>query len=122
MIEDQIVLMRKEDCFLNASQILALTKKDSSQNERLLQWMEQSIKVKVLPPIGDVAYSHVWVSFEHGRIICKHFGLEQELHPLIDHGLKLQRDNYSKAMEHAKDNPTTVWRRAKIVPGLIQTY
>jgi len=41
MIEDKIVLMRKEDCFLNATQILALTKKDSIKNERLLQRMEQ---------------------------------------------------------------------------------
>ncbi|KAL9124034.1 MAG: hypothetical protein Q9217_006594 [Psora testacea] len=99
MIEDKIVLMRKEDCFLNATQILALTKKDSSENERLLQRMGQSIKVEVLPPIGGLAYSCAWVNFEHGQILCKHYGLEQELQPLIDHGL------HYKAMEHADDHP-----------------
>lgn len=108
MIEDKIVLMRKEDCFLNATQILALTKKDSIKNERLLQRMEQSIKVEVFPPIGDVAYSCAWVNFEHGRILCKHFGLEQELQPLIDHGLHVQRHAHSKAMEHANNHPMRV--------------
>ena len=120
-IEDKIVLMRKEDCFLNATQILALTKINAGERANLLQRIEQDIEVKVLPSTEDVAYSHVWVSFEHGRIICKHFELEQKLHPLINHRLKLQRDNYSKAVEHGKDNLTTVWRRAKIVPGFIQT-
>lgn len=118
MIEDQIVLMRKEDCFLNATQILALTKKDSSENERLLQRMEQSIKVEVLPPIRGVAYSCAWVNFELGRILCKHFGLEQELQPLIDHGLHVQRHDHSKAVEHADHHHMRVWRRPIFVHGI----
>lgn len=108
MIEGKIVLMRKEDCSLNATQILTLTNKTPSDREHLLQLMEQSIKVEVLPPIAGIVSSCSWVNFEHGHILCKHFGLEQELQPLINHGLRLQRDDYSKPMEHVDNDPTTV--------------
>lgn len=107
-IEDKVVLMRKEDCFLNATQILALTSKSPSDSEHLLQLIEPIIKVEVIPPKEGVAYSCSWVNFEHGRIICEHLGLVQELQPLIDHGLELQRNDHSKPMEHAKNYPTRV--------------
>ena len=108
MIEDKVVLMRKEDCSLNATQILTLTNKSPSDSEHLLQLMGQSIKVEVLPPIAGIVSSCSWVNFEHGQILCKHFGLERVLQPLIDHGLKLQQDNYSKPMEHVDSDPMTV--------------
>ena len=104
-IDDKIVLMRKEDCLLNATQILALTNMNSNDSERLLQRMEQSIKVEIVPPLKDVPNSGSWVSFEHARLICNHFRLEQELQPLIDYGLKLQRDDDSK---HISNYPTGV--------------
>lgn len=102
-IEDKTVLMRKEDCFLNATQILMLTNKSPSDSKHLLQLMERKIKVEILPPLVGVPYSCSWVNFENGRTICQHFGLEQELQPLIDHGLKLQRGDYSKPIEHVND-------------------
>lgn len=68
-IEDKIVLMRKEDCFLNATQILTLTNKNPSDSEHLLQLMKHIIKVEVLPPIAGVPYSCSWVNFEHGRVV-----------------------------------------------------
>lgn len=34
------------------------------------------------------------------------FGLEQELQPLIDHGLKLQRNGYRKPMKHVSSQFT----------------
>lgn len=122
-IEDKIVLMRKEDCFLNVTQILALTKKDPSENEHLLRRIEQSIKVEVLPPIDGVAYPCTWVNFEYGRILCKHFGLVQELQPLIDSGLDIQRHDHSKAIKHANDHPARVWHRPIFIWGIFMvTY
>ena len=100
--------MRREDCLLNASQILTLTNKNPSDIEHLLQLIEQSIQIEVLPPIAGIASSCSWVSFEHGQILCKHFGLEQELQPLIDHALKLQCDNYSKPVEYVNKYPAKV--------------
>lgn len=120
-IEDKTVLMRKEDCFLNATQILALTKKNPSERETLLQRLEQEIEVKILPATEDVTCSHVWVKFDLGHIICKHFGLEQELQLLIDHGLKLQRDDCSKPIKHVNNHPTRVGRRPVFVHGFNHT-
>ncbi len=100
--------MRNEDGFLNASQILTLANKNPSDSEDLLQLMGQIIKVEVLPPVVGTTSSCSWVNFEHGRILCKHLRLEQELQPLIDHGLKLQRDDYSRPMEHVNNDPTKV--------------
>ena len=100
--------MRKEDCLLNASQILTLTNKNPRDIEHLLKLMEQSIKVEVLPPIAGVASSCSWVSFKHGQILCKHFGLEQKLQPLVDYRLVIQRNDYSKPMEYVNSVPKQV--------------
>ena len=108
--------MRKEDCLLNASQILTLTNKNPSDIEHLLQLMEQSIKVEVLPPIVGIAPSCSWVNFEHGQILCKHFGLEQELQPLIDYGFKIQGNGDSKPY------PKKVQHRPKCPHGYIHTH
>ncbi len=108
--------MRKEDCLLNASQILTLTNKNPSDIQHLLQLMEQSIKVEVLPPILGIAPSCSWVNFEHGQILCKHFGLEQELQPLIDYGFEIQGNGDSKPY------PKKVQHRAKCPHGYIHTY
>ncbi|KAI9764520.1 MAG: hypothetical protein M1835_007554 [Candelina submexicana] len=107
-IKDNIVLMRIEDCSLNATQILMLTNKTSGESEHLLQLMKQSIKMEVLPPIAGFTFPCSWVSFEHGQIICKHFRLEQELQPLIDHGLKLQYGNCSKPLNYINNDPMTI--------------
>ncbi|KAI9703370.1 MAG: hypothetical protein M1836_007938 [Candelina mexicana] len=107
-IRDNIVLMRTEDCSLNATQMLMLTNKTSGEIEHLLRLMKESIKVEVLPPIAGLTSPCSWVNFEHGQIICKHFRLEQELQPLIDHGLKLQHGNYSKPMNYINNDPKTI--------------
>ena len=100
--------MRKEDCSLNATQILTLANKNLSDSEHLLQLMGQSIKVERLSSIVDVQYSCSWVSFEHGRILCKHLKLERVLQSLIDYGLKLQCDNNRKSVEYVNDDFTRV--------------
>ena len=100
--------MRKEDCLLNASQILTLTNKNPSDVEHLLQLMEQSIKIEVLPPLAGITSSCFWVSFELGQILCKHFGLEQKLQPLVDYGLEIQQNDYSEPMEHVNSVPKQV--------------
>ena len=107
-IDDKIVLMRNEDSFLNASQILTLANKNSSDSEHLLQLIKQIIKIEVLPSIVGTASSCSWVNFKHERILCKHLRLKQKLQSLIDHELKLQRDNYSRSMEHVNNHPTKI--------------
>ena len=76
--------------------------------KHILQQLEQSVTAEILPPVLGVTSQCVWVKFEHGRILCKHFGLEQKLQPLLDHGLELQRECGSKPMEHFKNPPTKV--------------
>ena len=93
--------MRKEDCFLNATQILTLYTKLRLQRFEIIQ-------VEVITPIGGIPFSYSWVNFENGQILCKHSGLEQELQPLIDYGRKLQRDDDSKPIEHVNNSPTKV--------------
>ena len=102
------MLMRKEDSFLNASQILALTNKSLSDSEYLLKLMERVIKIEIFPPIVGVASLYSWVSFEHGQILYKHFGLEQKLQPLVDYRLEIQRNDYSEPMEYINSVPKQV--------------
>lgn len=47
IIEDQIILLRREDCFLNVTQIIKLAKKDSNKRKSILHKMKKHTKVDV---------------------------------------------------------------------------
>lgn len=99
--------MRKEDCFLNATQILTLANKNDSDRKYLLSLMKKQTEVQVLPPVTDIPYSCSWVNFQHGLILCQHLKLEHQLQPLINYGLRAQRDS-CKRVEQAHDYLTEV--------------
>lgn len=80
---DNIVLMRTEECFLSVSQILALTNKSLCESKHPVHLIERVIRVKIVPLIVGVASSCFWISFEHGRILCKYLGQEQNLQSLV---------------------------------------
>jgi len=92
-IDDQAVLMRKEDGFLNATQIISLANKNDSERRNIMTLLKEKTTVEVLPPTAGIPYSHSWINFQHGQILLKHLGLEQKLQPLIDHGRKFQCDS-----------------------------
>ncbi|KAL9125417.1 MAG: hypothetical protein Q9217_005374, partial [Psora testacea] len=101
-IDDKIVPMRKEDCLLNATQILTLANTNRNDHTSILRLVkEQTLIEKVSPAVG-IPWRHSWVKFQHGRILCKHLKLEQELKPLIDYGLEVQRDDRSKTAEQVQ--------------------
>ena len=79
-VEDQIVLLRITDCFLNVTQIMRLAEKDKNKRKVILHKMKKHIKVDVR--------SHQqgpWVNLSHARILCKHLGLERQLQPLLEY-------------------------------------
>lgn len=51
-VEDQIVLLRKTDCFLNATQIITLAKKDKNKRKIILDKMKKYTKVNVKKSAG----------------------------------------------------------------------
>ena len=87
-VEDQIVLLRITDCFLNATQIMRLAEKDKNERKVILHKMKKHTKVDVK--------SHQqgsWVNLPHARILCKHLGLERQLQPLLEYAQRLQSDD-----------------------------
>ena len=71
-VEDQIVLLRKTDCFLNATQIITLAKKDKNERKTILDKMKKHTKVDARKSAGGS-----WVDLQNVRILCKHLGLER---------------------------------------------
>ena len=100
--------MRKEDCFLNATQIITLAKKNNSERKYLLGLMKEKTKVEVFPAAVGMPHLYSWVNFQHGRILCKHLQLDRELQPLIDYGRRFWSDDYSKTVEQVDDYLTEV--------------
>ena len=70
-VSGQLVLMRKEDGFLNATQIIMLAKKNDSECKYILGRINQNTKVEVLPATNRIPYPHSWINFPYGRILCK---------------------------------------------------
>ena len=102
--------MRKEDGLLNATQILTLANTNSNDRMSILRLMKEQTVIEKVSPAVDIPWRHSWVNFQHGRILCKHLKLEQELKPLIDYRLEVQRHDRSKTVEQFYNHITEVWR------------
>ena len=102
--------MRKEDCLLNATQILTLANRTSNDRKSILRLMKEQTVIENLLPATGIPWRHSWVNFLHGRILCQHLKLEQKLKPLIDYGLEVQRDDCGRTAEPVYDYITEVWR------------
>lgn len=97
-VEDQIVLLRKTDCFLNATQIITLAEKDKNERKTILDKMKKHTKVDVKKSAGGS-----WVNLQHVRILCKHLGLERQLQPLLEYAQRLQGDDVEMAVPIDQD-------------------
>ena len=93
VVEDQAILLRKEDCFLNATQIIKLAKKDSNERKSILDKMKKHTKVDVKKADGKKAICGSWVNLQHGRILCNFLSLERQLQPLLEYAQRLQGDD-----------------------------
>ena len=91
-VNGQLVLMRKEDGFLNATQIITLAKRNDSECKYIIELIKRETMVEVLPATVGIPYPHSWINPQHGRTLCEHLGLEQKLQPLIDYGRRFERE------------------------------
>ena len=101
--EDKIVLLRKEDCFLNATQIIKLASKGKSERQKILTIIKKATNVDVHPPSKSLPYPCSWVDFRHGRSLCKFLELEQVLQPLLNYGQRLRDLDRSTSAEQGYD-------------------
>ena len=92
------MLLRKTDCFLNATQIITLAKKDKNERKTILDKMKKHTKVDVKKSAGGS-----WVNVQHVRILCKHLGLERQLQPLLEYAQRLQGDDVDMAVPTEQD-------------------
>ena len=102
-VEDKIVLMRKEDCFLNATQIITLAQKNKAERQSILELIKKQTKVEVHPSTKGIPYSCCWIDFRHGRALCKLLQLEQELQPLLNYGQRLRGFDNGTSVEQGYD-------------------
>lgn len=85
VLEGKVVCMRKLDCWLNATQILALTGKTTREQDRILGTLRQHTTVQIL----STQYpQHSWVPYQDGRFLCELLQLTDTLQPLLEYGLK----------------------------------
>lgn len=103
-INNKVIMMRKEDCSLNATQIMALANKNATERKYILGLMkEKKSKVVVTPPTVAISYPSSWVDFQHGRVLCKHLGMEEELQPLVNYGLRFWSENGTNMADPVHD-------------------
>ena len=103
IVEDQTILLRKEDCFLNATQIIKLAKKDSNERKSILDKMKKYTKVDVKKADGKKAICGSWVNLQHGRILCDFLSLKRQLQPLLKYAQRLQGDDVEMAVPPGRD-------------------
>ena len=90
MIDGQVVLMREDDCTINATQILKISGKNQWQEKYVLKTLKEREKVVFRPARGTHGPENTWVSIRCGKNLCVELGLAEKLQPLLEHGLVLQ--------------------------------
>jgi len=98
IVEGQTILLRRGDCFLNATQIIKLAKKDKNERKRILDQMKKDTKVDVKKGDGRKAICGSWVNLQHGRILCNSLCLQRQLQPLLEYAQRLQGDNVERTI------------------------
>jgi len=113
-VDNQLVLMRKDDCCINATQILSLAKKTPLQRQQILKFIEKKTKVEKFPVTTGSPYRSSWVGFQDGRALCRHLELEEKLQPLMDYGLRFHPDKFGATAEMIYDYLTKISEFIKI--------
>jgi len=80
-LEGKVVSIFKPNCWLNATQIIALAGKNSAQRKYILGIMKKNTEVQI-----DGVNS--WVPFQDGWLLCKHLQLTDKLRGLWEYGRK----------------------------------
>lgn len=80
------VMRRSSDSWLNATQLLKVAgfhKRDRAQI------LEREILIEVHEKIqgGYGKYQGVWISYERGVELCRRYGVEKQLHPLLNYDI-----------------------------------
>ena len=97
-VEDQIVFLQKTDCFLNATQIITLAKKDKNERKTIFDKIKKHTKVDVKKSAGGF-----WVNLQCIRLLCKHLEWERQLQPLLEYAQRLQGDDVEMAVPIDQD-------------------
>lgn len=86
-VDGQIVLVRKHDRMINATQIVKVMHQGEYEQRKILDRLRRAKKYE----IGRVSNRlNTWISIQCGREFCIQLGLEEKLRPLLDNGSDLQ--------------------------------
>ena len=108
-LDKKVVLMRKKDCMINATQIISLAEKTPTERKYILGLLKKYTYVEILPAAVGSPYPSSWVNFQHGMILSAHLGLEEKLQPLLHYGLGLQSHRFGIGTKELYDFLTEVW-------------
>ncbi|KAI5299695.1 hypothetical protein KEM56_003032, partial [Ascosphaera pollenicola] len=92
------VMRRRTDSWLNATQILKVAGVPKARRTKILQALEREVEPHKHEKVqgGYGKYQGTWVEFERGREICREWGVEDVLRPLLE--LKGEKwDGYNEA-------------------------
>ena len=86
-LDGQIVLVRKQDHTINATQIVKLAHKSLGEQHNILKRLRRERGHKIRP-VGKT--QNTWICIQCGKELCVELGLEEKLWPLLEHVSNLQ--------------------------------
>ena len=99
-VDGQIVLVRKEDGTINATQIVKLTHESpSEQNLRLIRLR----RAKDYEIRFNGRTKNTWISSQDGKELCVELRLENKLRPLLNRASNLQRHQADTSIQEVLD-------------------
>ncbi len=119
-VDNQIVLVRKEDRTINATQIVKLTHKSPVEQRKMRNDLRRKRKHKIRP-VGKT--QNTWICILCGKELCIELGLEEKLRPLLEHVFNLQGHPSDTGIEKVCDqhSPPIAIPATNFVPLVRQT-
>ena len=86
IIYSMVVMRRRSDSWLNATQILKVANVDKGKRTKILEKEILSGEHEKVQG-GYGKYQGTWVNYKRGRDFCRAYGVEELLRPLLDHDM-----------------------------------
>ncbi|KEY74058.1 hypothetical protein S7711_02648 [Stachybotrys chartarum IBT 7711] len=80
------VMRRRKDSWLNATQILKVAGVEKGKRTKILEKeIQTGVHEKVQGGYGK--YQGTWIQFDRGVVVCRHYGVEEMLRPLLTYDM-----------------------------------
>lgn len=116
MVGNVNCMRRREDSWLNATQILKIAGVEKGKRTKVLEKEILNGKHEKVQG-GYGKYQGTWIEYERGRAFCQQYGVEDILRPLLDYNMGIDGDSKGMLDTPTKEQAMAAQRKKQMYQG-----